>query len=53
MANIAPLLVRQYRKTHDHTCKYGYKCCTEDNRKHKSLRRSARRTEKQAWKNAL
>jgi len=44
------MLMQEFRKTVDHTCYYGWKCCTSQNGKHTELRRTARRIEKRNWK---
>lgn len=42
--------MKMLTKTNRYTCPYGYKCCDYDSRKHKEVRRTARRIEKQKWK---
>ena len=42
--------MKMLTKTNRYTCPYGYKCCDYDSRKHKQIRRTARRIEKQKWK---
>lgn len=42
--------MKMLTKANHATCWYGYKCCDYDKRKHKQIRRTARRIEKQKWK---
>lgn len=47
------MLTTEYRRRAHSTCAYGHKCCDNDGRSHREVRRTARRTEKQAWKREL
>jgi len=42
--------MKMLTKANRYTCPYGYKCCDYDHRKHRQIRRTARRIEKQKWK---
>ena len=47
------MLTKEYRHAHHAACYAGYKCCDYDGREHKQVRRSARRTGKQAFLRAV